>query len=79
MKLSKRFIDKVQNGVSMNLLTFRKPDIVYVCDTSEYGLGDLHPMVETLTYQMTPELRNRAHIHILQYLAQIISVWIDII
>ena len=41
MNLAKKFLDKVNEGVSMNILTFRKPDIIYIyiCDASECGLG----------------------------------------
>lgn len=35
--------------------------------------------VHALTYKIPRELRNRAHINILKYLAQIISIWIDIL
>ena len=46
LKLAMIFLDMVQHDASMNLLTFRKADIVYIlCDASEYGWGDLHPMV----------------------------------
>ena len=38
LELAKASIDKVGQGVSMNLLTFKVPDIVYICDGSEYGL-----------------------------------------
>ena len=36
--LAHKFLDRADQGVSMNLLTFRKPDIVYICDASEYGI-----------------------------------------
>ena len=63
----------------MNLLTFRVPDRIYICDAAEYGLGGLANHGRTWTYQIPVELRNRAHINILQYLAQITAIWIDII
>ena len=79
LQLAIKFINKVQQGVSMNLLTARKPDIIYVCDASEYGLGGFASHGMAWTYQIPLELRNRAHINILEYLAQIISIWINII
>ena len=39
LPLAKDFIKKANQEVSFNLLMFRKPDIVYICDASEYGLG----------------------------------------
>ena len=38
LDLSIHFIKKAQEGISMNLITFRKPTIVYVGDASEHGL-----------------------------------------
>ena len=63
----------------MNLLTFRSPDITYICDASEYGLGGFATHGRAWTYSIPVKLRNRAHINILEYLAQIISIWIDIL
>ncbi len=50
-----------------------------MCDASEYGSGGFASHDRAWTYQIPLELRNRAHINILEYLAQIISIWIDII
>ncbi len=79
LTLAKGFLRKVQSGVSLNLLTFRIPGIVYICDASEYGLGGFTSHGRAWSYTIPPKLRNRAHINILEYLAQIISIWIDII
>ena len=72
--LAKAFLDKVGHGVRMNLLTFRKPDIIYICDASEYGLGGFASHGRAWTYEIPFKLRNRAHINILEHLAQIISI-----
>ena len=77
--LAQAFIKKTQQGVSMNLLTFRAPDIVYICDASEYGMGGFASHGRAWAYTIPSNLRNRAHINILEYLAQIVSIWIDII
>ena len=37
--LAKEFLFKMQQGVSMNLLTFREPTNLHICDASEDGLG----------------------------------------
>ena len=63
----------------MNLLTFWVPDRIYICDAAEYGLGGFANHGRAWTYQIPVELRNRAHINILEYLAQITAIWIDII
>ena len=79
LKLAKSFLDKANQGISMNLLTFRQPDIVYICDAAEYGLGGFASHGRAWTYIIPPNLRNRAHINVLEYLAQIIAIWIDVI
>ena len=79
LELAKGFINRVGQGVSMNLLTFRIPDIVYICDASEYGLGGFASHGRAWSFTIPPDLRNRAHINILEYMAQIISIWLDII
>ena len=63
----------------MNLLTFSVPDIVYICDASEYGLGGFASHGRAWSYTIPTKLRNRAHINILEYLAQTIGIWLDII
>ena len=74
LELAKNFIDKANKGVSMNLLTFRQPDVVYICDAAEYGLGGFASHGRAWTYEIPPELRDRAHINLLEYLAQIIAI-----
>jgi len=39
LELSKIFFKRANMGVSMNLLTFREPNVVYICDAAVYGLG----------------------------------------
>ena len=77
--LAKKSLSKVNEGVSMNILTFRKPNIVYICDASEYGLGGFASHGRAWSYIIPRHLRNRAHINILEYIAQIVALWTDII
>ena len=79
MKLAKTFLTKTNQGINMNLLTFRHPYTVYICDAAEYGLGGFASHGRAWTYVIPPNLRNRAHINVLEYLAQIIAIWIDVI
>ena len=39
LTLAKQILIKANKGISLNLLTFRIPDEMYVCDAAEYGLG----------------------------------------
>ena len=79
LRLAMKFLHKAQQGVSMNLLTFRLPDITYICDASEYGLEGFASDGRGWSYQIPERLRNRAHINVLEYLAKIISIWIDLL
>lgn len=62
LQLAKFFLKRANTGVSMNLLTFRKPDVFCICDAAEYGLGGFASNGRAWTYQISIELRNRAHI-----------------
>ena len=42
VKLHKIFLQKSQKGISMNLLTFRKPTHTTIGYACQYGLGDFH-------------------------------------
>ena len=42
LKLHKSFLSIANKGVSLNLLTFRKPDHFMFGDACEHGLGDFH-------------------------------------
>ena len=58
LRLAKKFLDKVHEGVSMNILTFRKPNIVYICDASEYRLGGFASHGRAWSYIIPKHLRN---------------------
>ncbi len=79
LKLAQSFIIRANQGISLNLLTFRKPDVVYICDASEYGLGGFATHGRAWSYQIPLEFRNRAHINVLEYISQIVAIWIDIV
>ena len=79
LMLAKKFLKIAHVGVSLNLLTFRKPDKIYICDAAEYGLGGFASHGRAWTYIIPDEVKGRAHINILEYLAQVVSIWLDII
>ena len=79
LKLCLKFIHRAQQGVSMNLLTFRSPNIVHIGDASEHGLGSFASHGRAWRFIIPEKLRGRAHINLLEFLTQVVSVWIDII
>ena len=52
---------------------------MYICNSSEFGLGGFATHGRAWSYQIPQNLRNRAHINILEYLSQIITRWINIL
>ena len=77
--MAQSFIIRANQGISLNLLTFRKPDVVYIRNASEYGLGGFATHGRAWSYQIPLEFRNRAHKNVLEYLSQIVAIWIDIV
>ena len=79
LRLARCFLSRAQQGISMNLLTFREPTIVHIGDASEHGLGAFASHGRAWRYLIPEHLRGRAHINLLEFLTQLISVWIDIL
>ena len=79
LQLAKYFLQKMNDGVSMNLLTFREPNNIHICDASEHGLGGFASHGRAWAYVIPVEIRGRAHINILEYIAQVVSIWLDIL
>ena len=79
LHLSAKFITAARNGISMNLVTFRTPDKIYINDASEHGLGGFATHGRAWRWCIPLKLRGRAHINLLEFIAQLISIWIDII
>ena len=77
--LAKEFLFEMQQGVSMNLLIFREPRNLHICDASEHGLGGFADHGRAWTYVIPVKVRGRAHINLLEYLAQVVSIWVDIL
>jgi hypothetical protein len=72
-------LTKAREGVNVNLMTFRKPTKIYINDASEHGLGVFATHGRVWAYIIPEKLRGRAHINLLKFLAQLVSIWIDVI
>eukprot|EP00979_Chaetoceros_neogracilis_P013087 scaffold3660_cov246-Chaetoceros_neogracile.AAC.3 len=79
LELHLKILAKAARGISINLLTFREPTRGYWTDSCEIGLGGFNSNGKAWRWQIPEELRNRAHINLLEFLAELIGVWIDII
>ena len=79
LKLWLQFLDKAHLGINMNLLVFREPNIVYRTDACEYGLGGSFPDGSLWRWEIPTHLLHRAHITLLEFLAMLVPVWMDIL
>ena len=61
----------ITNGVSINQITFTKHDELILTDACEAGLGGYNP-------RTGKGWRFRFHINILEFIASLIGVWLEI-
>ena len=79
-KLHLKFLSSVHRGISMNRLTFRKPDHFILEDACEHGLGAFHEASgHAYAWIIPPKLQGRAHINLLEFLTQVLKIWSDAI
>jgi hypothetical protein len=78
-ELSRKFLARAHKGVSMNNIVFRTPTRIYIGDASEHGLGGLCVQSgRAWRFLIPPKLRGRAHINLLEFMIQVVSIWLDI-
>ena len=73
------FLKKANKGMSMNLLTYRRPTHIYRSDACEHGLGGFSAKGRAWRWTIPTHLLSRAHINLLEFLASIICIWVDAI
>lgn len=74
-----KFLDRAHKGISLNNLVFRMPDRVYRSDSCPRGLGGYSDQGYAWRYYLPKHLQFRASNNVLEHIASIITVWIDII
>jgi hypothetical protein len=74
------FLNQASAGISMNLLTFRKPTKIYRSDASEFGLGGYN-ITSGLAwrFELPVDCRLRTSLNSLEFLSCLITLWVDII
>ena len=75
--LAKQFIKRAYDGINMNIISFRVPTKTYINDASEHGLGGFSCHGRAWAWEIPENLRGRAHINLLEFMAQLISIWVD--
>ena len=78
INLARKFLTKAHEGISMNLMTFRSPDLFFIGDASEHGMGGFDTNGRAWRFHIPEELQGRAHINLLEFLTQLIGIWIAI-
>jgi hypothetical protein len=68
-----------KDGISMNLLAYCLPDRVYRSDSCPHGMGGYIDQGYAWRYYLPEELLYRASNNLLEHIASIITVWIDIL
>jgi hypothetical protein len=79
LELWLQILEIAKEGVSMNLLTYRYPETIYWSDACNYGIGGYSSKGCAWRWKIPAELQNRAHINLLEFLAKVICIWIDIL
>ena len=73
------FLESAKNGISMNILSYRSPTHLYRSDSCKHGLGGYTAQGLAWRWIIPDRLLSRAHINLLEFLASIICIWLDIL
>ena len=79
LELMQTVLNKAKNGVDMNLLAFRSPDRVYFSDSCPAGLGGYIDQGRAWRFKVPEEHLFKASNNLLEFMAAIITPWIDVI
>jgi hypothetical protein len=79
LELMQRILDKAKQGIDMILLTFLLPNRVYYSDSCPAGLRGYSNQGHTWHFKVPDDLQFRASNNLLEFLAAIITPWINII
>ncbi len=74
-----RFLRIARQGIDMNLVTFRCPTHVYWLDSCPFGLGGYSDEGFARRFEIPEDPRFRASNNLLEYVALIISPWVDLL
>jgi hypothetical protein len=80
LKLHKDFLLYANKGVSLNIIAFHKPTCIYRSDASEFGLGGYSILSgKAWHWEIPVDLCLCTSINSLEFIACVITVWVDII
>jgi hypothetical protein len=79
LRLFLLFLKQACDGISLNLITFRRPTHIYRADACDHGIGGYSKRGRFWRWEIPPNLRCRASINILEFVASLVGMWLDII
>lgn len=72
------FLDQASQGISMNLLTFRKPTNIYHSNASEFGIGGYNIATgNTWQFELPLDCHFRTSLNLLEFISCVITIWVD--
>ena len=77
LQLHLRFIKEAELGTSINNLVCRRPSHIYYADSCPFGLGGYSCRGRAWRFYIPPSLRSIHTNNVLEFIAQIICIWID--
>jgi hypothetical protein len=79
LHLIQSYLDEAKKGISLNNLVFRKPSIIYRSDACEFGLGGYNiTSGNAWRFELPLQCRLKTSINSLEFIACVITIWIDI-
>lgn len=79
LKLHLQFLKFAHEGINMNLITFRKVTHVYRTDACPFGIGGYSHKGRAWRFYIPKNLQFRMTLNMLEFVASIISPWVDIL
>ena len=79
LKLWHKFLDNAHKGTNINNLVFRRPSNFFWADSCPFGLGGYSSSGRAWRYYIPPSLRSVHTNNVLEYLAIIVTMWVDAI
>jgi hypothetical protein len=74
------FLDYANQGILMNVLTFRKPTLIYRLDTSEFGIRGYNIMSgNAWRFELPVDCRLRTSLNSLEFISCMITIWVDVL
>jgi hypothetical protein len=80
LRLAIKFFDQSAKGISINNIVLHRPTIFYRSDASQFGIGGYNIISSfAWRFEIPINLRLRTSLNSLEFLACVITIWIDII